>query len=111
MEINAGMDANSSVIPINSTSVKTQEYRSDCNMVVLCTEDLTPWEVSKTRVWRSMGLRCPMILMHFFVVPAFVTWGKKKTKKLQECCLFLCIIGTTVLHLMTLPCSERCSET
>ena len=77
MEINAGMHAISSIIPINSTSGETYSIQSDCNVAVSCIEELTIQEVSKSGVWCSMGLGCPGILMHVFIVPAFFTWKKK----------------------------------
>lgn len=102
------MDANSPVIPINSPSVETcgiQEPRA-----VFCIEDLIPWELFKTTLRCSMDVDCPVILMHFFILPVLL--GKKNIRELQECCLrLLCTLEITVLQLLTLPCSERCSET
>lgn len=66
----------------------------------------------KTKSMLQYGLGFPYDIDALFsLFLCLLSEKQQHVRELREChLLVLCILEITVLHLMTLPCSERCSE-
>lgn len=99
-------------------------HRSACNAVVSVLRSVhwrfnNMWD-PQTSIWCNIGLACHMVLIncsyenHMKSIIWFhcscVYYLEKNIIDWQEYLLFLFILEVRVLHMVMLPCNERCSE-